>query len=116
MSVDTPWPYPARRQLGVSMTEYPLTDFRMQDGSRNFLTLPIHVGPHVLWRSLRPLALVKRGRILLTVTDSWIIYHWEEWPMSIHDPYGEYWFYAEDALTPEPILHAIRDHFLAVAL
>tara|TARA_R100000750_G_scaffold30078_2_gene19015 strand:- start:2771 stop:3142 length:372 start_codon:yes stop_codon:yes gene_type:complete len=102
--------------LGQMDPDTSLTDFRMRDGSRNFLTLPILKSPGQLWRSLRRLKHVKRKANVQSVTDAWITFSWRGWEIAIHDPYGEYWFFAEDPQTPDDVLEEIRQHFLKAGL
>ena len=96
--------------------DYPLTDIRMHDGSRDFLSLPCTQGPDSLWHSLRGLDHVTRNSFVPAITETWMAFTWRGWSIAIHDPYGEYWFFADDPETPDTILQEIRAHFLQAAL
>lgn len=98
------------------MTDHPLTDIRMHDGSRDFLSLPVRRTPQQLKNSLKGLRHVRGVKLAQDVVESWLSFSWHGWEIAINDPFGEYWFFAENPETPEPILEEIRDHFVRTAL
>ena len=84
----------------------------MSDGSRLFLQLPQTYPPSSLLRQIVRLG----GTITAFVSDeitgeTWIDFGYKGWKLSIHNPYGEYWFFAENSECPENILHRLAEYF-----
>ena len=81
----------------------------MSDGSRLFLQLPQTCPPSSLLRQI-----VRRlgGTITAFVSDeitgeTWIDFGYKGWKFIIHNPYDEYWFFAENSECPEAILQSV---------
>ncbi|WP_299935237.1 hypothetical protein [uncultured Pelagimonas sp.] len=93
---------------------YPLINLTMHDGSRHFLGLPAVYPPRFLWRSLSKLENATRGDFLGDMIETWFDFSYQGYAFSVHETYGEFWFFANDPDTPDPVLHDICDHFLAL--
>ena len=81
----------------------------MSDGSRLFLQLPQTCPPSSL---LRQIVRCLGGTITAFVSDeitgeTWIDFAYKGWKFSIHNPYDEYWFFAENSECPEAILQSM---------
>ncbi len=90
----------------------PLTDFRMHDGSRHFLSLP----QSQLWYAVRDHVLTLNGAELIGflcdhVTEAWIDFAFKDHEFTINDQLGEYWFFAKDPECPETVLLLVANHF-----
>lgn len=91
------------------MANRPLLNETMSDGSRLFLQLPQTCPPSSLLRQI-----VRRlgGTITAFVSDeitgeTWIDFGYKGWKFIIHNPYDEYWFFAENSECPEAILQSV---------
>ena len=94
------------------MANRPLLNETMHNGSRLFLQLPQPYPPSSLLRQIVRLG----GTITAFVSDeitgeTWIDFGYKGWKLSIHNPYGEYWFFAENSECPENILHRLAEYF-----
>lgn len=92
----------------------PLTDIRVHDGSRNFLSLP----QSQLWHRVRDHVAALDGAELTGflcdgVTEAWIEFTFREWKFSINDQLGEYWFFVNDPQCPDAVLQLVGRHFAA---
>jgi hypothetical protein len=88
-----------------------LIDQRMADGSRLFLTLPQSVSPDVAVAHLKTLAGAELVEFLDGVMESWIDFRYLRNDFSIHNPYGEFWFFVKDPDCPGVVLEAVQGHF-----
>ena len=94
------------------MTNRPLLNETISDGSRLFLQLPQTCPPsRLLWRIMRfgglPTAFVSDW----VTGETWMDFRYKGWKFSIHNPYGEYWFFARNPTCPEDILHRLAEYF-----
>ena len=90
------------------MTNRPLLNETMHNGSRLFLQLPQTYPPSSLLRQIVRLG----GTITAFVSDeitgeTWIDFGYKGWKFSIHNPYSEYCFFAENSECPEAILQSV---------
>ena len=90
------------------MTNRPLLNETMHNGSRLFLQLPQTYPPSSLLRQIVRLG----GTITAFVSDeitgeTWIDFGYKGWKFSIHNPYSEYCFFAENSECPEAILQSM---------
>ncbi|MFC2415956.1 hypothetical protein [Neisseria elongata] len=84
----------------------------MADGSRLFLKLPQTCPPsRLMWRIIRFGGLPTAFRPDLVTDETWMDFRYKGWKFSIHNPYGEYWFFAENSECPEDILHRLAEYF-----
>lgn len=80
------------------MANRPLLNETMSDSSRLFLQLR---------------QIVRLGGILTAFVsdeitgETWIDFGYKGWKFSIHNPYGEYWFFGENSECPEAILQSM---------
>lgn len=86
----------------------------MADGSRLFLTLPQSVYPDAAVAHLKTLPGADLTGFLDSVTESWIDFRFEQHAFTIHNPFGEFWFFVSDPNCPEWILAKARDHFMTL--
>ena len=89
-----------------------LTDFRMNDGSRQFAALP----QTYLWHAVRDHVARLAGSRLTAficdeVTTAWIDFDYQGHHFSINDQFGEYWFFVQDPDCPDELLSNIVRHF-----
>jgi len=90
------------------MTNRPLLNETMSDGSRLFLQLPQTCLPSSLLRQIVRLGGMPTDFVSDWVTgETWIDFGYKGWKFSIHNPYGEYWFFAENSECPEAILQSM---------
>ena len=94
------------------MANRPLMNETMHNGSRLFLQLPQTYPPSSLLRQIVRLG----GTITAFVSDeitgeTWIDFGYKGWKFSIHNPYGEYWFFVKNPACPENILHRLAEYF-----
>ena len=91
------------------MTNRPLLNETMSDGSRLFLQLPQTCPPSSLLRQIvRCLGGILTAFVSDEITgETWIDFCYKGWKFSIHNPYGEYWFFAENSECPEAILQSM---------
>ena len=91
---------------------YKLFDFRMNDGSRNFMDLPTNIiGWSDLYDYLGKLDGVKNtGFLTDNVTEVWMDFSFRGQDFSVNNEMGEYWFFAENPNCPEEILIKIAEH------
>lgn len=83
----------------------------MADGSRLFLTLPQSVYPDAAAEHLKTLPGAEFTGFLDSITESWIDFRFEQQVFTIHNPFGEFWFFVEKPDCAEWILAKVRDHF-----
>lgn len=84
----------------------------MNDGSRNFILLPVGSTP--------PIRLLPRVFTLLgayptlyvpSFSESWIDFRYKKHKFSINNQYGDFWFFVKDPNCPEEILIKVAKHF-----
>ncbi len=91
-----------------------LTDLRMHDGSRMFLSLP----ESVPWNRTRDYITKLSGAVVTgyltdNVTEVWIDFDYQGYRFTINNPCGEYWFFVHEASCPESVLKSVAEHFAA---
>ena len=95
------------------MTNRPLLNETISDGSRLFLQLPQTRPPsRLLWRIVRfgglPTAFVSDW----VTGEMWMDFRYKSQKFSVHNPYGvEYWFFVKNPACPEDILHRLAEYF-----
>ena len=92
-----------------------LLDDVMVDGSRHFASLPATAD----WYSVRDHANALPGAevtgfVCDGITEAWIDFTYRGHSFSINDQFGEYWFFAENAECPEPLLFEVMSHWQAL--
>ena len=103
-------------QKNSDMSGIKLKNDIMADGSRLFLQLPQTCPPsRLLWRIIRFGGLPTAFRPDLVTDETWMDFRYKGWKFSIHNPYGEYWFFAENSECPEDILHRLAEYFLRLS-
>ena len=95
------------------MTNRPLLNETISDGSRLFLQLPQTCPPsRLLWRIIcfggLPTAFVSDW----VTGETWMDFRYKSQKFSVHNPYGvEYWFFVKNSACPEDILHRLAEYF-----
>ena len=91
------------------MANRPLLNETMSDGYRLFLQLPQTCPPSSLLRQIvRRLGGTPTAFVSNEITgETWIDFCYKGWKFSIHNLYGEYWFFAENSECPEAILQSM---------
>ena len=90
------------------MANRPLLNKPMSDGSRLFLQLPQTCPPSNLLRQIVRLGGIPTAFVSNEITgETWIDFCYKGWKFSIHNPYDEYWFFAENSECPEAILQSV---------
>ena len=90
------------------MANRPLLNETMSDGSRLFLQLPQTCPPSNLLRQIVRLGGIPTAFVSNEITgETWIDFCYKGWKFSIHNPYDEYWFFAENSECPEAILQSM---------
>ncbi len=90
------------------MANRPLLNETMSDGSHLFLQLPQTYPPLSLLRKIVHFGGMPTDFVSDWVTgETWIDFCYKGWKFSIHNPYGEYWFFAENSECPEAILQSM---------
>ncbi len=89
-----------------------LFNFKMHDGSRNFVNLPTDVIDWSdLYNYLGELNGVKKtGFLTDNVTEVWMDFSFRGHDFSVNNQMGEYWFFNENPDCPEQILIEIAEH------
>ena len=91
------------------MANRPLLNETMSDGSRLFLQLPQTYPPSSLLRKIVHFGGMPTGFVSNWVTgETWIDFCYKGWKFSIHNPYGEYWFFCRKQRMPRSYI-AIYD-------
>jgi hypothetical protein len=98
----------------LSASAFPIIDERMAHGSRHFLELPQSVYPAAAVEHLKTLPGAELTEFLDTIPESWIDFRYGGHAFSIHNPFGEFWFFVKDSQCPDSILATVHDHFLAL--
>ena len=89
-----------------------LFDHRMHDGSRNFLSLPESVPWTATREHIAKLDGAETNGVLTDdVAEVWIDFRYKEHRFTINNQFGEYWFFVENPLCPDPVLREVADHF-----
>ena len=83
----------------------------MSDGSRLFLQLPQTCPQSNLLQQIIRLGRMPTAFVCDEITgETWIDFDYKDWKFSIHNPYGEYWFFAENSECPKDLLQILADH------
>ena len=99
------------------MTNRPLLNETISDGSRLFLQLPQTCPPsRLLWRIIRfgglPTAFVSDW----VTGETWMDFRYKGQKFSVHNPYGvEFWFFVKNPACPEDILHRLAEYFVCLS-
>ena len=94
--------------------KHPVINLTMKDGSRHFLGLPADHHPSRLWLGVKLLPHAKTGEYLEDIVEAWFDFTYKGLSYSVHNTFGEFWFFANDPEAPEQDLHFLRVHFLTV--
>ncbi|HHK5574853.1 MULTISPECIES: hypothetical protein [Neisseria] len=90
------------------MTNRPLLNETMHNGSRLFLQLPQTCPPSSLLRKIVHFGGMLTDFVSDWVTgETWIDFGYKGWKFGIHNPYDEYCFFAENNECPEAILQSM---------
>src|SRR5689334_11328972 len=92
----------------------PLTNTINADGTLRFAAFRATVAPETLARHLAQLPGAQITRTILTAPDVWIAFTWEGRQFDVNEQFGEFWFVARDALTPEALLVRIASHAMSI--
>ena len=85
------------------MTNRPLLNETMHNGSRLFLQLPQTYPPSSLLRKIVHFGGMPTDFVSDWFTgETWIDFCYKGWKFSIHNPYGTYWFLLKTANAPKP--------------
>lgn len=88
-----------------------ITDIRMCDGSRHFVSLPESASPRkVLWHVLR-LGFAVPYSYLSTAIECWIDFWYKGHRFTVNNQYGEYWFFVNNPACPPAVLEQVASHF-----
>jgi len=89
----------------------PLLNFRMNDGSRHFVSLPESYPLESFRDRMAKLpGAAITGFLTDQVTEVWIDFSYEGHAFTINNPFGEYWFFVRDPKCDDAILRKIIDH------
>lgn len=84
----------------------------MPDGSRLFFILPENCPPHrLLWFIICLRALPTAYVTDFVTGETWMDFRWRKQKFSIHNPYGQYWFFADNPDCSETLLHELAEYF-----
>ncbi|MDO4879520.1 MAG: hypothetical protein Q3966_09575 [Neisseria sp.] len=90
------------------MGEPALKNDIMADGSRLFLQLPQTCPPlRLLWRIVRAGGLPTAFVPDWVTGETWMDFRYKGQKFSVHNPYGEYWFFAGNPACPEAVLQTL---------
>jgi hypothetical protein len=87
-----------------------LINIPMHDGSRMFAAIRATLSPGELARQLARIPGIVITDVIFTASDDWIRFDLGEWRFDVNGQFGEFWFFALDAATPDHVLHAIVQH------
>jgi len=87
----------------------------MNDGSRNFILLPVGNTPPIrlllrvitLWGAY-PTAYIP------SLSESWIEFRYKRHTFSINNQYGDFWFFVKDPSCSDELLFEVINHFKGV--
>ncbi len=92
-----------------------LIDDKMNDGSRNFILLPVG--------STAPIRLIFRiftlwgaypTAYIPALGESWIDFRYKKNKFSINNQYGDFWFFVKNPDCPKEILDEVACHFAGI--
>jgi hypothetical protein len=93
------------------MTDKPLLNSRMADGSRHFASLPEKRSWRALRNHLGRLPGVTLGEFVTdNVIEAWIDFRYGGHEFTVNNQFGEYWFFVSDPACPESVLDRVREH------
>ena len=88
-----------------------LLDHRAQDGSRCFGAIPQTVPLQRLRWHLAAIPGLTFGTVVPNdEVDAWMEFTFAGHRFTVHDPYGEYWFFVEDPEAPDLLLRMLMEH------
>ena len=89
-----------------------LTDFRMHDGSRHFVSLPEASAFDVVRQHAARLpGATETDWVSDGVTEMWLDFTFREHTFTVNSQFGEYWFFVENPACDDEILTAVVTHF-----
>jgi hypothetical protein len=93
------------------MQQAEITDLRMHDGSRHFLSLPESRESKRLLRHVFGLGFALPYFYLSTAVECWIDFWFRGHRFTINNQFGEYWFFVKNPACPRAILEEVALHF-----
>lgn len=89
------------------MLDAQITTTLMKDGSRHFLSLPESCSSNTLKTHLERIPGIRVCDTMQGGFQWWMSFQCLGWRFSINNPFGEFWFFVEDANCPEEILRCL---------
>jgi hypothetical protein len=93
------------------MSDIPITDLHMHDGSRHFLSLPESILPCALVERMRANPEFQMTGFLEGALEAWIDFEFQGHKFSVNNQFGEFWFFVADAACPVDLLTEIQRRF-----
>jgi hypothetical protein len=88
-----------------------ITDFRMHDGSRHFVSLPETQPPSRLLRHIVGLGFAFPYFYLSSAVECWVDFWYRGQRFTINNQFGEYWLFVKNPTCPEAVLEHVASHF-----
>jgi hypothetical protein len=88
-----------------------LTDIRMHDGSRHFVSLPESVTPPRLLRHIFGLRFAIPYFYLPGAIEVWIDFWYQGNRFTINNQFGEYWLFVKNPKCNDAVLEQVANHF-----
>ena len=85
----------------------PLMNIIMKDGSRHFLTLRETARAGDIRAKLETIAGIRVCQLSTGGFEWWMSFQCMGWCFAINNPFGELWFFANDAACPEDVLRCL---------
>src|SRR5262249_28812546 len=90
-----------------------ITNIRMRDGSRHFVSLPESRTPGQVFRHIFKLGFAIPYFYLSTPVECWIDFWFRGYRFTINSQFGGYWFFVKNPACPEALLQRVLAHFAA---
>ena len=91
-----------------------ITDIRMHDGSRHFVSLPEAATPRQLLRHILRLRFAVPYFYLSGAIECWLDFWYRGQRFTINSQYGEYWFFVKNPSCPAATLERVASHFASL--
>lgn len=85
----------------------PLMNIIMKDGSRHFLTLRETARAGDIRAKLETIAGIRVCQLSTGGFEWWMSFQCMGWRFAVNNPFGELWFFANDAACPEDVLRCL---------
>jgi hypothetical protein len=88
-----------------------LTDFRMHDGSRHFVSLAESAAPRQLLLHVFRLGFAVPYFYISVGFESWLDFWYRGHRFTVNNQFGEYWFFVKNPACPTEVLDRVASHF-----